>query len=96
LLGAVAPQHTGVANGVNSVARSLGSALASALVATLVATGSTGHPPEQARFTLCSILAAAALALIVLFARFGMNRPPRAGEHSRAAGSRENAASPRH
>ncbi|WP_420711756.1 MFS transporter [Streptomyces sp. NRRL B-24720] len=76
LLAAVPPEHTGVANGVNSVARSVGSAMASALVATLVAAGDPGRPPAESRFTLCFALAGAALALIAVLARFGMT-PPR-------------------
>lgn len=82
LLAAVPPEQTGVANGVNSVARSLGSAVASALVATLVATAGQGHPPAESRFTTCLAVAGAAFALIALFARFGMAATP--GDHGHA------------
>ncbi|MEU4092886.1 MFS transporter [Streptomyces sp. NPDC026673] len=72
LLTAVPAEHTGVANGVNSVARSVGSSVAGALVATLVAAGSPGHAPAESRFTLCFALAGGAFALVAAFARFGM------------------------
>ncbi|WUD78123.1 MFS transporter [Streptomyces sp. NBC_00510] len=75
LLTAVPPEHTGAANGVNSVARSVGSSLAGALVATLVAAGPPGHAPAESRFTLCFALAAGAFVLVAAFARFGMTTP---------------------
>ncbi|SDK01115.1 Major Facilitator Superfamily protein [Nonomuraea maritima] len=71
LLGAVPPGLTGVANGVNSVARSVGSSLASALTATLLA----APVPAEGRLTACFALGGAALALVALVATAAMSDP---------------------
>ncbi|MFD3454997.1 MFS transporter [Streptomyces sp. NPDC058691] len=72
LLQAVAAERTGVANGVNSVARSVGSSVAGALLATLVTGASPDHPVAEGRFTLGFALAGGALALVAVCARCGM------------------------
>ncbi|PZG15453.1 MFS transporter [Nonomuraea aridisoli] len=71
LLAAVPRDRTGVANGVNSVARSVGSALAGALSAALLTAPISGLPPES-RFTACFVLGGGALVLVGVIALAGM------------------------
>ena len=63
------PGETGVATGVNAIARTVGSAVAAALVAVLLqrSTGATGVPAEAAFVTIFAIGAVtAALALVLV------------------------------
>ncbi|MFI7613497.1 MFS transporter [Nonomuraea terrae] len=71
LLGAVPRNRTGVANGVNSVARSVGSAFASALSGVLLAAPISGLPPEG-RFTASFALGGGALVAVAIVALAGM------------------------
>lgn len=76
LVAEVAPEETGVANSVNSIARSLGSAIASAVVVTLLASGTlaaTGLPAESV-FTTAFLLGAGVCVLATLLAVLGLPR----------------------
>ncbi|GAB3881924.1 hypothetical protein GCM10027612_11740 [Microbispora bryophytorum subsp. camponoti] len=79
LAGAVPVGRTGIANGINSVARSVGSSVASALAATLLAVEPAAHLatrasalPAEGRFTVCFALGAGAFVLVVLVALAGL------------------------
>ncbi|MEV4708740.1 MFS transporter [Actinoplanes sp. NPDC049316] len=95
LLRAVAPERTGIANGMNSIARSIGSSIASASVVVLLTSepasaGTTGAPAES-RFVLAFVLAAVAFGLISMIGLTGL----RAGQDRRARISPRNGASRR-
>ncbi|GAB3131534.1 MFS transporter [Microbispora hainanensis] len=79
LAGAVPANGTGIANGINSVARSVGSSVASALAATLLTVQPAGHLatraaslPAEGRFTACFALGGGAFVLVVLIALTGI------------------------
>jgi MFS family permease len=73
----VEPSETGVANGVNSIARALGSSLASAVVVTLLASsaGVDGRPSEGA-YVAAFALGAVGLLLAAVLVRLGLPRLP--------------------
>lgn len=76
LVAEVAPEETGVANSVNSIARSVGSSVASAVVVTLLAGGvlpATGLPAESV-FTLAFSLGAGVCVVAALLALLGLPR----------------------
>ncbi|MET8976417.1 MFS transporter [Streptomyces sp. NPDC004539] len=85
------PLHqTGVANGINSIARSAGGAVGSAVVTTVLASRTLpAHPglPAQSQFTLSFVLGAAGLALIAPTAWFGLRRIGPARHHTAEATS---------
>lgn len=74
------PAHqSGIANGINSIARSVGSSLGSAVITTLLAANilpnlPPGVPPlpAETQYTLVFTLGAAAFALVVLIALTGL------------------------
>ncbi|MBH5334100.1 MFS transporter [Streptomyces pactum] len=81
VVGSVPLHQTGIANGINSIARSTGSAIGSAVVTTVLASKSAanlpaGAPelPAESRFTLSFLLAAAAFALAAVVAGAGLRR----------------------
>ena len=68
--------QTGIANGVNSIARSLGSSLASALVITLLSSHllPIGLPPESS-YVAAFVIGAVGLAFSALIVAIGLPRP---------------------
>ncbi|WP_369233690.1 MFS transporter [Streptomyces sp. R21] len=75
----VPPRQTGIANGINSIARSTGSAIGSAMITTVLASKTIenlppGVPPlpAESQFTLSFVLAGAAFALVSVVAGFGL------------------------
>ena len=71
----VAPSETGIANGVNSIARSIGSALGSALVITLLSSNllATGVPHESA-YTAAFLIGAASMICSAFIVAVGLPR----------------------
>ncbi|TVL90562.1 MFS transporter [Streptomyces sp. SAJ15] len=81
IVGSVPPQQTGIANGINSIARSTGSAIGSAMITTVLASKSVEHLPPgapalpaESQFTLSFVLAGAAFVLVALVAAVGLRR----------------------
>ncbi len=72
----VRSDQTGIANGVNSIARSLGSSLASALVITLLSSHllPIGLPPESS-YVAAFVIGAVGLAFSALIVAIGLPRP---------------------
>ncbi|MGQ4385467.1 MFS transporter [Streptomyces sp. SAS_270] len=75
----VPPRQTGIANGINSIARSTGSAIGSAMITTVLASKTIenlppGVPqlPAESQFTLSFVLAGVAFALVAVVAGFGL------------------------
>ena len=80
VVGEAAPGETGVATGVNAIARTVGSSVAAALVAVLLghSVGSTGLPAEGAFVTIFFAGAiTAALATLLIAVSGGRHRPSR-------------------
>jgi MFS family permease len=80
------PQHqTGIANGINSIARSVGGAIGSAVVTAVLASKTLQtYPalPAESQFTLSFALGAIGLALIAPTAWFGLRRIGPARHHT--------------
>jgi MFS family permease len=75
----VPPRQTGIANGINSIARSTGSAIGSAMITTVLASKTIDHLPPgvpalpaESQFTLSFVLAGVAFALVAVVAGFGL------------------------
>ncbi|MFH8368178.1 MFS transporter [Streptomyces sp. NPDC018031] len=86
IVGSVPPRQTGIANGINSIARSTGSAIGSAMITTVLASRTAenlpaGAPPlpAESQFTLSFVLAGAAFLLVAPVAGFGLRRIRMAG-----------------
>jgi MFS family permease len=86
------PAHqSGIANGLNSIARSTGSSVASAVIATLLAADTLPHlpagspaVPRETQYTFVFLLAAVAFAAVAVIAVAFLNLPrprPLAGPH---------------
>lgn len=74
----VAPQQTGIANGVNSIARAVGSALGSALVVTLLSSNLMGGGlPQESAYTAAFLIGAASMLCGALVAIIGLPRAAR-------------------
>ncbi|MFK0280873.1 MFS transporter [Streptomyces sp. NPDC090499] len=80
------PRHqTGIANGINSIARSAGGAVGSAVITTVLASKSLPKAPvlpAESQFTLSFVLGAVGLALIAPTAWFGLRRIGLAPHHT--------------
>lgn len=81
VVGSVPPHQTGIANGINSIARSTGSAIGSAMITTVLASKTAEHLPAgspalpaESQFTLSFVLAGAAFLLVALVAWLGLRR----------------------
>ncbi|WKX69532.1 MFS transporter [Streptomyces sp. XD-27] len=79
IVASVPPRQTGIANGINSIARSTGSAIGSAMITTVLASKAAenlppGAPqlPAESQFTLSFVLAGAAFALVAVVAAVGL------------------------
>ncbi|KUJ67247.1 transporter [Streptomyces albus subsp. albus] len=98
IVASVPPQQTGIANGINSIARSTGSAIGSAMITTVLASKTVEHLPPgapalpaESQFTLSFVLAGAAFLLVTLVAGLGLRKihQPRTVETQAAAPAAE-------
>jgi MFS family permease len=79
---AVPPDQTGVATGMNTIARSIGGALGSQVIASILTSNVVGGVPSERGFTLAFWLAAVALVISALAAAAVPGRSP--SEEARA------------